>query len=194
MVSTADGLTLGLIVFAVVLAESLVITDFLVPGEVGLVVAGAAAARNDTPLGILIAAAACGAVAGDVAGYVAGRRFGTDLVGRWRVLRRLRRNFTRARRYFDRHGPVTVAAARWVGALRAVVPLVAGTARLSSRRFVIAAVPSAIAWSATMSSAGFHFGDDIAEVVDRVGIGMSAAVVAGLVVAVVAVRRRRAGG
>lgn len=183
-------MTLGLIVLALVLAESLVVTDFVAPGEVGLVVAGAAAAQNGTSLAVVIVAAACGATIGDTAGYVLGRRFGPELVER-RWLRRLKSSLQRARRFFDRHGAVTVAVARWVGALRAVVPVVAGSAQLGARRFFLAAVPSGVVWSATMSTIGFVWGDSIADVIDRVGLGVSIAVVAAIVVIVVVLRRRR---
>jgi undecaprenyl-diphosphatase len=79
-VSRAEGISLGLVVFLLVLGESLIVTDLVVPGEVGVVVAGAASAANDTPVWIVIVAAMLGAVAGDTAGYLVGRRFGTDVV------------------------------------------------------------------------------------------------------------------
>lgn len=192
LVSRVEGLHLALLVLAVVFAESLVITDFVAPGEVGLVVAGAAAAANGTSLPLVVGAAAVGAVLGDALGYTLGRSVGTDLIEHRRWLRWLRPSLRRARRRFDRHGPVIVAAARWVGALRAVVPVVAGSAQLSAPRFVVAAVPSAIAWTATMASVGFLWGDDIAGAVDRVGIGVSVAVVA-IIVVIVVIRRRRSG-
>ncbi len=187
----ADGFTLVILVFAVVLAESLIVTDFVAPGEIGLVVAGAAAARNGTSLAVVIGAAACGAIAGDTVGYLLGRRFGTTLVETRRWLRRLRPSLSRARLHFDRHGTRTVAAARWVGALRAVVPVVAGSARLSAPRFFASAAPSAVAWSAAITTIGFVWGDDIADVVDRVGLGISLIVVATIVVALVVARRSR---
>jgi uncharacterized membrane protein YdjX (TVP38/TMEM64 family) len=81
-VSRAEGISLGLVVFLLVLGESLIVTDLVVPGEVGVVVAGAASAANDTPVWIVIVAAMLGAVAGDTAGYLVGRRFGTDVVTR----------------------------------------------------------------------------------------------------------------
>lgn len=192
LVSRVEGMHLALVVLAVVFAESLVITDFIAPGEVGLVVAGAAAANNGTSLALVVGAGAVGAMLGDALGYLLGRTVGTDLVKRRRWLRWLRPSLRRARRRFDRQGPVIVAAARWVGALRAVVPVVAGSARLSPPRFVIAAFPSAVAWTATMASIGFVWGDEVAGAVDRVGIGLSVAIVA-LVVVIVVVRRRSLG-
>ena len=190
-VSRAEGLALALVVFLLVLGESLIVTDLIVPGEVGLVVAGAAAAVNGTPVGIVIGAAALGAVAGDTAGYLVGRRIGTERVLAHRWGRRLRPTLIRARQHFGDHGAATVAAARWVGALRGVVPVVAGSSRVSAPRFYAASIPSAIAWSATMALLGFVWGDDIADVVDRVGLVVSGAVVAAIVAAVLWSRHRR---
>lgn len=184
-------MTLALIVLAMVLAESLILTDFVVPGEVGLVAAGAAAAHNDTSIALVIVAATIGAVAGDTAGYTVGRTVGTRAIDRWRWLRRLRPSVQRAHRYFTKRGGVAVAVARWVGALRAVVPVVAGTAGMPAARFLAWDVPSAAAWCTAVATIGFVWGDDIADVVDRVGIGVSIAAIAGIVLVALIWRRRR---
>lgn len=190
-VSRASDWKLALIVLVLVLAESLFVTDLVAPGEVGLVVAGAAAERNGTSLAVVTTAASLGAIAGDLLGYVFGRFVGADLVEHRRWLRWLRPGLRRARRRFDRHGAWIVAVARWIGALRALVPVVAGSARLSAPRFLLADVPSAIAWSATIASIGFVWGDDVAGVIDRVGIGLSAAAVLAVVLFFVVRRRRK---
>lgn len=190
-VSGAEGLVLLAIVLGIVFAESAVLLDFFVPGEVGLVVAGAAAAQNGTPLPGVIAAAALGAIAGDSVGWVIGRRFGTDLAERSRFARWLGPGLKRARTHFDRRGGATVAVARFVGALRAVVPVVAGSAGLPYRRFVLWAFPAAVAWSAAMASVGYVWGDDIADVIDRAGLAVSAVVVLVIVVLLVRAHCRR---
>ena len=118
------------LVLALVFGESPVLLDFFVPGEVGLVVAGAAAAQNDTALPGVIAAATIGAVAGDSVGYALGRRFGTDIAEHSRFARWLKPGLDRARRHFDRRSGATVGLARFIGALRAAVPIVAGSARM----------------------------------------------------------------
>jgi membrane-associated protein len=192
-VSRASDWKLALIVFALVLAESLFVTDLVAPGDVGLVVAGAAAERNGTSLLVVVAAASLGAIAGDSLGYAFGRFAGADLIEQRNWLRWLRPGLRRARRRFDRHGAWIVAVARWIGALRALVPVVAGSARLSASRFLVADVPSAVAWSVTIASIGFVWGDDIAGVIDRIGIGLSVAAVAALVLIFVVRRRRRRG-
>ena len=194
MVATAEGAALIGLVFLVVFAESAILLDLVVPGEVGLVLAGTAAEQNGTSLVLVIVAATLGATAGDSLGYVVGRRFGPALVTRWRWTRRLEPSLERARDHYARRGGVTVAVARWIGALRAVVPVVAGAAALTYRRFLAWSLPSAAAWSAVVASLGFAFGDDVVELVDRVGLGVSLVAVAVVVGAVWYARRRRQAG
>jgi membrane protein DedA with SNARE-associated domain len=69
----------------------------------------------------------------------------------------------------------------------------AGSARLSASRFLVADVPSAVAWSVTIASIGFLWGDDIAGVIDRIGIGLSVAAVVALGLIFVVRRHRRRG-
>ncbi len=63
--------------------------------------------------------------------------------------------------------------ARWIGALRAVVPIVAGTAGLAVHRFLAWDVPSAILWATAVATAGYVWGDDIARFVDQIGLAIS---------------------
>ena len=190
-VGRLGGFLLCLAVFGVSFGESAVLMDFVVPGEVGMVVAGAAAKRNDVSPWLLVIIGTLGAVLGDSFSYVVGRRWGMTLVRRWSWLRRrLEPRFERAHVYFDQHGGRAVFVARWVGALRAIVPAVAGTSEMPYRRFVLWDAVAAVLWVTTMVWLGALLGDDIARVVDRVGTGISLVVV-GAILLVLAVRARR---
>jgi membrane-associated protein len=189
-VARLGGWGLCLAVLGVSFGESAVLMDFVIPGEVGMVVAGAAAGRNDISPWLLIAIASVGSVLGDCFSYLVGRRWGMTLVRRWSWLRRrLEPRFDRAHDYFQRRGGQAVFAARWVGALRALVPLVAGTSEMPFRRFLAWDAAAAVLWVTTMIWLGAGFGDDIARIVDRVGTGVSLAVV-GAIVLVVVLRSR----
>jgi membrane-associated protein len=190
-VARLGGGLLCLAVLGISFGESVVLLDFVVPGEVGMVVAGAAASRNDISPWVLVVFGSVGAVLGDSFSYVIGRRWGMTLVRRWRWLRRrLEPRFERAHGYFERHGGRAVFVARWVGALRALVPLVAGTSEMPFRRFLPWDAVAAVLWVTTMVWLGALLGDDIARVVDRVGTGISLVVV-GLIAIVVLIRSRR---
>jgi membrane-associated protein len=170
--------------------ESAIALDLIVPGEAGMVFIGAAAHDGDTPLAVVIAAGAVGAVLGDSVGYLVGRRWGTTVLYRWKWLRRrVEPAIERSRGYFTRRGRAAVFLGRWVGALRAVMPVVAGISEMPYRRFLAWDAPAAILWTGAVVSVGFYFGDDIADLVDRLGLVVSVVVVTFLVVGF-AVRRR----
>ncbi len=190
-VGRLGGWLLCVAVLGVSFGESAVLLDFVVPGEVGMVVAGAAAARNDVSPWVLVVIGSVGAVAGDSFSYLVGHRWGVALVRRWSWLRRrVEPRVQRAHDHFERHGGRAVFVARWVGALRALVPLAAGTSAMPFRRFLVWDAVAAVLWVTTMVWLGHLLGDDIASVVDRVGTGVSVVVVTALV-AVLVVRSRR---
>ncbi|GIU87570.1 MAG: hypothetical protein KatS3mg009_2085 [Acidimicrobiia bacterium] len=83
---------------------------------------------------------------------------------------------------------------RWVGALRAVVPFVAGTGRMRYRRFLAWDVPAAITWGAAVVGLGAAFGDDVVDLIEELDWWATVAVAgaAAAWLAVRAVRSRRA--
>jgi membrane-associated protein len=187
------ALALAAIAFGLGFGESAIALDLVVPGEAGMVFIGAAAHGN-APLPIVIAAGAVGAVTGDSFGYFLGRRWGTSVLYRWTWLRqRTEPSIERSRAYFAQRGGGAVFLARWVGALRAVMPVVAGISKMPFRRFLAWDVPAAILWTSAVISVGFYFGDSIADVIDRIGLVVSLVVVALLVAAFAVGRRIRAG-
>jgi membrane-associated protein len=184
---------LAAIAFGLGFGESAIAFDLVVPGEAGMVFIGAAARDGDVPLPVVIAAGAVGAVAGDTFGYLVGRRWGTTVLYHWSwVRRRVEPSIERSRVYFTRRGGLAVFTARWVGALRAVMPAVAGVSEMPFPRFLAWDVPAAILWTSVVVSAGYYFGDAVAGVVDRIGLVVSLVVVALLVTAFVVWRRTRA--
>jgi membrane-associated protein len=183
-------LALAAIALGLGFGESAIALDLIVPGEVGMVFIGAAAHDAGAPLALLITAGVVGAMAGDSAGYFIGRRWGTRVLYRWKWLRRhVEPSVERSHEYFKRRGGLAVFAARWVGALRAVVPVVAGISEMRYRRFLAWDAPAVVLWTSLVVSVGFYFGDDIADVVDRIGLTVSLVIVV-LLLALIVVRRR----
>ena len=126
------GLCLALAFLA--FGETAIFMDLVVPGEVGLVVAGAAATSGHHPIALVIAAAALGALAGDTTSEAVGRRWGRTLIDRFEFTRRrLHALVDRSERYFDQHGGRAVFIGRRIGALRAVVPSSPGWVACGSR-------------------------------------------------------------
>ncbi|MFV2038956.1 MAG: DedA family protein [Acidimicrobiales bacterium] len=184
-----------LLAFLLPFGETVVLLDVVVPGEVGLVFIGAAAAQADVSLVAVIAVGAAGAFLGDSTSWYIGHRWGVSLITRWEpVRRRLEGPLLRTEGYFDKYGGQTVFAGRFVGALRAFVPLVAGTSGMTYRRFLPWNIAASVLWVGAMVILGAVFGETVASSVDRFGLVLTGALMA-VVLALVArhlIRRRRA--
>lgn len=166
-VARLDSAVVYLVVFGLALAETAILVDMFVPGEVGLLVASAAAAQADLPVVPLWLAAVLGATGGDTISYLIGRRFGTRAVeSRW-MRRHVGPPLDRALGFVHRHGGGAVFIGRWVGALRAVVPVVAGSARMSFSRFLPFNIAASLTWGGVVVLLGYHLGPGAARWVDR---------------------------
>jgi membrane-associated protein len=192
-VADLGGPLLYLITGLLAFCETAAFLDFVVPGEVGMVVAGAAGERSGASLVGLILAGSIGATLGDSVSYALGRRFGLRVIEHWELTRRhLLPKARRAEVYFARRGGVAVFLGRFVGALRAVVPLVAGTAHMPFHRFLPWNIAASLCWASAVVSLGYFAGESIADLIDRLGLWISVIVVA-LVAAWFGVRRWRRG-
>lgn len=182
---------LELIAFALAFGETAFLLDLVVPGEVGMVLVGAAAERRGVPLVPLIAAAAAGAALGDSVGWLLGRYGMSRLIGRVSWLQRhLEPKLEPARAYFERRGGAAVVIGRFIGALRSVVAIVAGMSGMPYRRFLVWNLLASVLWAGFVVSAGYAFGANIDAVVSTAGLIVTGAVIAIALVVWLVLRRR----
>lgn len=193
-VASIGGGWLLLAAFLLAFAETALFADLVVPGEVGLIVAGAAAARGDDPhLAAMIAAASLGATIGDSVGWLIGRVVGVPFLERFAWTRKhLVPKVERARKYFTRRGAAAVFLGRFIGALRAVVSVVAGMSGMPYRRFLPWNVLASVVWTALVVSAGYFFGRNVKSLVGDVALLVAAAIVSTVALWWLVQRRRRA--
>jgi membrane protein DedA with SNARE-associated domain len=131
----------------------------LVPGETGLIVAGALAAQGRLTLTIVIAVAAGAAIIGDNVGYQLGRRGLRQLLER-RSRGRARSAVLLARgeAFFQRHGRAAVFFGRWLPGLRVLASWLAGANRMPWRSFLFWNALGGITWAATVGTAAYLLG------------------------------------
>ncbi|HET8615497.1 MAG TPA: DedA family protein [Actinomycetales bacterium] len=179
----------GLIVFA----EDALFVGFVLPGETAAILGGVAASRGHVPLAAVLAVVIAGAVIGDSVGYEVGRQLGTRIL-RWRLLEKRRERIDAARDFLARRGGTAVFLGRWTAFFRAVMPALAGTARMPYRRFLAFNVAGGVPWSVTVVLVGYLAGASYARIEKLLGRGAALVVAAVVVVAVVVwqLRRRRA--
>jgi membrane-associated protein len=181
-----------LVVAALVFGETAVFLGFVLPGETAVVLGGVLASRGRVSLLILILVVVVAAVAGPLVGYEIGRHLGGRLVAA-RGLRRVAGGVQRAQDLLRTRGGTAVLIGRSVAVLRALMPALAGTARMPYRTFFLYNMVGGIIWGIGFCLLGYAAGSAYAVIERRVGTGVAIAlavvVVAG--VAIWAVRRHR---
>jgi membrane protein DedA with SNARE-associated domain len=169
------------IVFLGAAAESAAFAGLVVPGETLMLLAGYLCWRGDLDLGVTMACAISGAIIGDSIGYEIGRHLGRRIyssrLGQWVG----RERWERARNYLRRRGGRAVFLGRFISVLRALVPAVAGDARLPYPVFLMWNAAGAVLWGILHVGIGYLAGPSY-HVVEKV-IGKASWGVLGLVVA-----------
>lgn len=167
-----------LLVFVASLGESIFLFGLLIPGALLMFLAGAIVGTTGEPgLLVILAAGVAGALLGDGFSYWLGRRFRNDLRGMW-PMSRYPKLIDRGERFFARHGGKSIIFGRFVGAVRPIVPTVAGTAGMKPVNFVIVDIIAALGWAPTYIVPGVVF---------AASLDLAAAVASRLVVVILVV-------
>jgi len=137
------------------LGESLAIVGAIIPATPILFLYGLMLGSDKLTPGEVIPWAITGAIAGYWISWRAGRRLGPAAY-RHPVLRGQRRAVARARLFFRRWGGPSLIIGRFIlGPFQSMLPLVAGVAAMSPRRFHPWATASAIIWVLVVLTPGF---------------------------------------
>jgi membrane protein DedA with SNARE-associated domain len=178
-----------LVAGAVVFTEDAVFVGFVLPGETVALLAGAAAKLGHVSLVGVLAVVIAAAIVGDTVGYEVGRTVGRRAL-RSRALEKRRPRVDRAEELLARRGGTAVFLGRWVAFLRAVMPALAGSARMSYPKFLAFNAAGGIAWGAAVVLLGYAAGASYARVEKSFGTYAALGVLAIAVVAVVVWRIR----
>jgi len=147
------------ILFVILFCETgLVVTPFL-PGDSLLFVAGAIAGAGSMNVHLLVALLFVAAVLGDSLNYAIGHYIGPK-VFRFEDSWFFKKAYVeRTHRFFERHGGKTIVLARFVPIIRTYAPFVAGIGAMDYRRFLLFNVAGAALWVASLTYAGYFFGN-----------------------------------
>jgi len=157
---TSLGPLAVLIVMAVVFIETGLLAGFFLPGDSLLFTTGLLVAHGviGMPIAAVVVAVSMAAFAGDQVGYLIGRRLGPRLLSRPHSRLLNPAHLERASSFFDRHGPRAVILARFVPVARTFTPPAAGAGQMPYRRFLAYNAIGAVAWCASLLTAGYLFG------------------------------------
>ena len=179
------------IVFLIVMLECQAFLGFFMPGESMVMVAGFLAGQELLDVRVLMVVVASAAIVGDSIGYEFGRRLGRDwlrLHGKkfWVRPERL----DRMDAFFFRYGGLSVLFAHFLHVGRALMPFLAGAARMPYVRFLVFNAIGCILWAVIFSLLGYVFGQSW-HLVDRwIGrAGVIAAILGAMVVVTIVLWR-----
>ena len=165
----------AVIVFATAFGESFAFVGLIFPGTTLLVAAGTLMQTGTLSYAPVLIGAITGAVLGDSVSYWLGRRFGGGIARVWPFTRNPEL-LPAGIRFFRRHGGASVFIGRFLGPIRAVIPLAAGIMQMARGRFWLANVGSALVWAPML----LFVGDIVGETGDRLlGTGNTALLVFG---------------
>ena len=136
-----------------------------IPSELIMPLAGFFAARGTLTLPLVVAAGALGSVLGALPWYVLGRWLGEGRLERWaakhgRWLTLGPSDLKRAQKAFERHCGKAVLVGRLVPAVRTLISVPAGVARMPLGRFLLFTAAGSVVWAGTLAVAGHALGQE----------------------------------
>jgi membrane-associated protein len=156
-VLSLDGPVAYTVVGALVFAEASFFVGFVLPGETAVLLGGVLASQGKVSLSLLCIVVAICAIVGDSVGYEVGKHFGTRLLA-WKIFDGRRRGLEKAQQSLRERGGLAVFIGRFTAFFRAVMPGLAGTARMPYRRFLIWNAAGGITWGVGFVFLGYLAG------------------------------------
>lgn len=160
-------LVVGLVVFA----EDALFVGFVLPGETAAILGGVAAHRGHVAFAAVLAVVIVAAIVGDSVGYEVGRLIGPRVLAS-RIVAKRRERIEGAQDFLARRGGWAVLLGRWVAFFRAVMPALAGLARMPYHVFLPFNAAGGIVWGSVVVSVGYLAGASYAAVEKKAGDGL----------------------
>ncbi|MFT5521014.1 MAG: membrane protein DedA with SNARE-associated domain [Enterobacterales bacterium] len=148
------------IVFSIAFIESLAVVGLLMPGWLLLVGVGILIGTGN--INFYLASLFCffGAVIGEYLSFLVGVHYQQN-VHQWSIFKRHPDWLSKTEHFFQRFGTASIALGRFVGPIRAFVPLLAGMSSMPALRFQITNVLSAMIWAPVYLMPGVILGASI---------------------------------
>lgn len=147
-----------IIVFLVSILESTPVIGTFTPGTLFLLLFGFATYTNGTNLGLVILVCTLGGVVGDVLAYSIGKYASGWMIRHKKLLKEV--HIEQGRGFFSRHGGKSIMLGKFVGPIRPIVPLIAGSIRMGISKFMFWNVAGSFLWAAVYIMLGYFFGNN----------------------------------
>ena len=143
--------------FLVAFTESVAIIGTIIPGSVTMTAIGTLAGSGTLPFWPIILLAILGAIIGDGLSYFTGYYF-KDRIRMWWPFKQHPSILGSGEQFIHMHGGKSIFIGRFVGPVRAMIPLIAGMLNLPPKRYFFASILSAIAWAPVYLCPGMLLG------------------------------------
>lgn len=147
----------GLITFLIAFAECLVVIGLILPGTVLMTAIGLLIGTGVLPFTTTMLCAIAGAILGDMISFWLGHHFHQHLRDFW-PFSKYPKLLEKSEVFFKSHGGKSIFLGRFLGPIRPMLPVIAGMLSMSSLRFIVVDVLSAILWAPVYTFPGIVLG------------------------------------
>jgi membrane protein DedA with SNARE-associated domain/membrane-associated phospholipid phosphatase len=147
----------GVIAFLIALAESIAILGLIIPGSIAMSAIGILVGSHVLPAITTMVWAMAGAFIGDISSYWFGHHYRSKIRKMWPFCK-MPSWLDRGENFFASHGGKGIFIGRFIGPIRPILPLIAGTMAMPALRFHIVDFLSAILWAPAYMLPGILIG------------------------------------
>lgn len=147
----------GVVAFLIAFTESLAIIGTIIPGSITMTAIGIMMGSNILPIESTLLLAILGALVGDSLSYVVGYTFRGRIQQMWPFTKHPG-ILNHGKNFFEQHGGKSVLLGRFVGPIRALIPLIAGILHMKPIRFFPYDIFAALIWAPLYLLPGFFIG------------------------------------
>ena len=158
VISAYDSWTYALLFIVIFCETGLIFTPFL-PGDSLLFVAGAFAALGSLNIALVLLIIFFAAVLGDLVNYTIGKHLGPRIFKKEKSLLFNKDYLVRTETFYQKHGPKTIIAARFIPIIRTFAPFVAGIGKMRPLTFAFYNIIGALLWCTLFIFGGYFFGN-----------------------------------
>jgi len=147
------------VVTLIIFAETGLVVMPLLPGDSLLFIAGAITALAGLNVHLFVAILCTAAILGDAVNYFVGSRLGMKAFERKDSRIFKQEYLLQTQAFYEKYGAFSIVMGRFVPIVRTFVPFLAGVAQMPYRTFLVYNVIGGAAWIASLTYAGYLFGN-----------------------------------
>ena len=171
----------------IIFAETGLLFGFFFPGDTLLFIAGIYASNGTINIIELLVFASIAAVLGDSVGYYIGKVAGPRIFKKDDSIFLNKHHIELTEHFYEKHGPITIVIARFVGFLRTFAPVTAGAGKMKYKLFITYNVFGGVLWVCLLSLLGYFLGSKFEWIIKIADLALIVVTVGSITLAVVSI-------